>query len=67
VRRFEFGAPLLPGQESMVRAWLKQADVGAVLVLRPTPTVVRPVQQLLGTEPIWLGDVALLFVPNHAP
>jgi hypothetical protein len=67
VRRFEFGAPLLPGQESMVRAWLKQADVGAVLVLRPTPTVVRPLQQLLGTEPIWLGDVALLFVPDHAP
>ena len=65
VRRFQFGVPLLPGDDAVVISWLRHQQVAVVLLMRPTPASVRPVQALLGTGPVPAGSVVLFFVPHQ--
>jgi len=65
VRRFQFGTPLLPGDDAVVISWLRHQRVAIVLLMRPTPASVRPVQALLETRPVPAGGVVLFFVPHQ--
>jgi len=64
VRQFEFARPLGPAQARDVLAWLHQAGVRSVVVMRPANAVVGSVHRLLGTDPVPVGTVVLFRVPG---
>jgi len=66
VRRLVSHDPIPPDQTARLYAWFRQAGVGAVLVMRPTPVVVDPIQRLLGAEPLILDGVALFPVTSRS-
>jgi hypothetical protein len=67
VSHLVFGKALLPDESSVVLAWLRRAEVRAILVMRPTQAAVWSVSALLGADPLWLGGVALFRVAQPQP
>ncbi len=66
VRRFVLHYPLPAGQTADILEWLRQAGVGAVLIVRPTPAILRQNQDLLGTEPLRVGGVVIFRVADRS-